>query len=636
MSARKILIVTRKAVEHRYFPLAIAVIAFIVSLPAINSGLMLDDLIHRSVLIDPDRLPQEIYNTGLTPGKPGKLSTAVFDLFGFCGDQQQADKAKEYGALPWWTLNGFKAALWRPLSGFSHWLDYRLFPDSPQLMHVHSLLWFSAIIFLTAVLYRELIGPTWIAALAVLMFLIDENNTIPVMFNAHRNSLIALVFGLSCTLCHHHWRKNNSLVAAIAAPIFLLLSLFSAEAGIATFAFILAYAIALEKGPVKKRAATIVPAVCTIIAWRLLYNVLGYGVDNIGIYIDPVNDPFHYTMALLERLPVMLFGIFSAVQPDLTFSVSSEAKSWFIIIAVGLPLFLLVVMLPLLRKNKLALYFYLATVFAVIPFCACFPSGRNLLFASVPAFALIAIFITDIFKRANYLPKALFYRVVIWIVCIGLFLTHLPGALLGKVVISKMNSSILSGIGSPGAVAESITKDKNLVVISTPCALGFAFLPFYQAYEGKDLPKSVRALVPGFRTIEINRADENTLIIKTKAGDVFSCGDIGPMHIAYVFKLFNDLFQSANAVFKLGDIFELPQLTVKILQVDQKAMPTEIAFTFDTALEDDSLCFYWFDWHGGHKPFEIPPIGQTVEIPGPPKVTLSDVIRFFKWQLTKN
>lgn len=635
--AKRPLTVIRKALEYKYFPLAIALIAFLVSLPTIKTGLMLDDLIHRSMLVGPDRLPREIYRTGLTPGKPGKLSTAIFDLFVFCGDQQQTDRGREYGTLPWRTPKKFKASLWRPLTGFSHWLDYRLFPDSPPLMHVHSLLWFSAVIFLIAVFYRRLLGPTWVAALAVILYLIDENNTFPVMFNAHRNSLIALVFGLLCALAHHNWRKNSSLIAAVAAPVFLLLSLLSAEAGIATFAFILAYAIALEEGPIAKRAATIIPAVCTIILWRLVYNALGYGVDNIGIYVDPLNEPACYTLALLERLPIMLLGIFSAIPADYVSSLSPPAKIWFMIIVFILLLFLLLAMLPLLRKNKLALYFCLATIFAVIPFCACFPSSRNLLFASIPGFALIAVFITDVFKKASYLPKSLLYRIAIWLICISLFLTHLPGALLGKTIGSKVMISMLPGLGAPKNVAETVSKDQTLVFVNSPCVLSMAFLPFEQAYRGRDIPQSIKVLAPAFRTLEVQRPDEKTLIIKAKEGNLFSCGDIGPMHIAYMFKLFNDLFQDEKSVFRNGDKFILPQLTVTVARVDKNAMPTELSFVFSVPLEDNSLSFYQYDWHSlSYKPFEAPAVGQAVELPGPRYTPLSGAIKFVKRQITKS
>jgi hypothetical protein len=635
---RRTLAAIRRLLEQKYFPIAIAIFAFLVFLPTIKFGLMLDDLIHRSILIDPDRLPQEIYKTGLTPTESGKLTTALFDLFAFFGDKQQMNKARDYGTLPWWAPKNFRASMWRPLSSFTHWLDYRLFPDSPVLMHIHHLLWFSAVIFLIAVFYRRLLGPTWIAALAVIIFLIDENNVLPVMFNAHRNSIIAMFFGLLCTLCHHHWRKSHSLAAAIAAPLFLLLSLFCAEAGIATFAFILAYAIALEKGSIKKRAATIMPAVVTIVVWRLLYNVLGYGVDDMGIsYIDPVYEPLRFVTALLERLPIMLFGLFSAIPPEYLLSLSPAAKPFFLITVVVLLLLMLVVMAPLIRNNKLALYFCLAAIFAIIPFCACYAQGRNLLFASIPGFALIAVFITDVFKKADYLPKSFLYRAAIWIIYISLFLTHIPGALLGKVIDIKMTTSMLSNISALESITKNIDKDTSLIMVNTHCVLNVTFLPFYQAYDGHDLPENMRTLVQGYRALEVKRANENTLIIKSKTGDIFSCGDIGPMHIAYVFKTFNDLFQSDKTIFKPGDIFELPRLTINILGVDQKDMPTEIAFVFDTALEDDSLRFFYFDWYSfSHKPFEVPAVGQAVELPGPPYASLPDVIQYFKWQLTKS
>lgn len=100
MPAQKPLTAIRKILEHKYFPLAIAIIAFLVSLPTINSGLIADDLIHRSMLVNPDRLPEGIYKVGLKPEKPGKLATALFDLFAFSGDEQILTEGWDYGILP--------------------------------------------------------------------------------------------------------------------------------------------------------------------------------------------------------------------------------------------------------------------------------------------------------------------------------------------------------------------------------------------------------------------------------------------------------------------------------------------------------------------------------------------------------
>jgi hypothetical protein len=152
---KKALAVIRKIFENKHFPLAIAITAFLVTSHTIKYGLMLDDLNQRTTLIDADRVPENLYKTGMVPEKPGTLSAAIFEQFGFSRHESRMDALRDYGILPWWTPKGIKVAIWRPLTSFTHWLDYRLFPDSPELMHVHHLLWFSAVIFLIAVFCRS-------------------------------------------------------------------------------------------------------------------------------------------------------------------------------------------------------------------------------------------------------------------------------------------------------------------------------------------------------------------------------------------------------------------------------------------------------------------------------------------------
>src|SRR5262249_58502494 len=48
---------------------------------------------------------------------------------------------RQSGAYPWWTLPEGQVAFWRPLSALTHWIDFALWPDAPQVMHGQSLLW---------------------------------------------------------------------------------------------------------------------------------------------------------------------------------------------------------------------------------------------------------------------------------------------------------------------------------------------------------------------------------------------------------------------------------------------------------------------------------------------------------------
>ena len=182
--------------------------------------------------------------------------------------------AKNYGTLPWWTPDDLKLSLWRPVTAFTHWLDYRLFPDSPALMHAQNIAWFAAIVFLVTIIYRKLMGTGWAAGLAALLFLLDGNTYFPVAFVANRGFILSLFFGLLCLYEHHQWRSAKSRSGLVLSALFLALSLFADEGGASTFAFILAYALVLEPGSVRNRALTVLPSVLVIVLWRTIYIAL--------------------------------------------------------------------------------------------------------------------------------------------------------------------------------------------------------------------------------------------------------------------------------------------------------------------------------------------------------------------------
>jgi len=122
----------------------------------------------RSVELPPSQLPPRMHETG-NPLDSGSFLTVLRDLF-FNRNPQDMTLEKNYGMLPWWTPDDMKLGLWRPLTAFTHWLDYRLFPDSPMLMHAHNIAWFAAIVFLVTIIYRKLMGAGWVAGFAALLF----------------------------------------------------------------------------------------------------------------------------------------------------------------------------------------------------------------------------------------------------------------------------------------------------------------------------------------------------------------------------------------------------------------------------------------------------------------------------------
>ena len=70
-------------------------------------------------------------------------------------------------------------------------------------MHVHNIIWFAGLIFLLAILYRQLMTPVWTAALAAFLYTINDSNYFPAMWVANRNLPHALFCSLCAILAHN-------------------------------------------------------------------------------------------------------------------------------------------------------------------------------------------------------------------------------------------------------------------------------------------------------------------------------------------------------------------------------------------------------------------------------------------------
>src|SRR5688572_9753374 len=86
------------------------------------------------------------------------LDRGRLDLFTFTtGDAEGNRQLMDAGLmLPWWTDERLRIAFFRPLSSLTHWLDERLYPASALSMHLHSLLWFAAMLSAVLLIYRRL------------------------------------------------------------------------------------------------------------------------------------------------------------------------------------------------------------------------------------------------------------------------------------------------------------------------------------------------------------------------------------------------------------------------------------------------------------------------------------------------
>ena len=318
-----------------------ALVGVALALPALRAGWFLDDHYHWLAMAGSRMLP-EVF---LSP----------MDMFGFFdGDPERTRRGMDLGLAPWWTDPDIHAAFWRPMTVLTHWVDYELWPDAPGLSHAHSLAWFGALIGVVALLYRRLMGATWVAGLAALLWAIDDAHSAPAAWLANRNGLPAAFFGICALLAHHRWRRERRGSQACIAGGLLALSLLSGEAGIATCAYLAAYAAFLDRATWRRRVASLVPYLCIVLAWRVAWSGLGYGVSHLGLYVDPLGEPGRFLGAAIWRGPVLLLGQWALPPADVA-SLLSEQGRWLLALAGMIFLVVLTAMFfPLLRRDRTA------------------------------------------------------------------------------------------------------------------------------------------------------------------------------------------------------------------------------------------------------------------------------------------
>jgi len=578
-----------KRLSHPYLPLVVVVLAILLTLPSLWSGLLMDDYHHKLVMDDSD--------------SPLRLLDSPLDMFRFFpGDPERMKQLRDYGFVPWWTDEALKGAFWRPLSSITHWIDYKIWPDLPVLMHAHSILWYAALVIVVAFLYRRLMPWAWVAGLAAIFYALDDTHGIPVGFLANRNALLACFFGVLTLIAHDRWRRCHWHLGVIVGPLLLSLSLLSAEAGIATCAYLGAYMLFLERTPWSRRWKSMLPYVCVVLLWRIIWTALDYGAEHMGLYVDPVTQPWRYLLAVTERLPLLLLGQWAAPPADVVMFLPPRTQAW---LRVGACLFLLCLglgLIPLLRRDRVARFWALGMLLSVLPVCATFPSDRLLPFVGIGAMGLLAQFVHMVFGQCPGRPKTWAWRIPA--LCLGGFL------LLDHLVIAPMALPLRAkNTMAPRQIMDLVTinkpfedsiRDQDLVIVNPPTAFLLAESLLRGAALEQPLPKHTRILTSSlFQPVNIHRPDAHTLIVQPEYG--------------YYVWVLDKLFRSDAHALHQGDRVVLSGMHAEILELSPSNTVTKVAFVFDRPLQDPS--FQWLKWQDGRfTPLELPEIGQGMKL----------------------
>ena len=582
-------------------PVAVVLIALVLTLPSLWTGLQVDDLLQRLVL---QRHPLAAVHHG--------SPMAMFDFAD--GDPQRAREAMDTGFLPWWTWEKVRLRFCRPAAVLTHWLDYRLWPDNLVVMHLHSLAWFGALVFVAALVYRRFMGIGWASGLAALLYAVEDAHSIPAGWLANRNGLLAALFGLLVVLTHDKWRSaegggrsaeeegGGGIVWLMVGLALLLLAVLSNEGGMAACAYLFAYAAFLDKGPWRARVMSLVPYAALIVAWRVGYNALGFGTWGSELYVDPAQSPLRFLQVLCLRAPVLLFAQWAVPLSDLFTFLPPMVQYVYWAVAVAFCLTLLAVVWPVLRKDPAARFWGLGMVLSLAPVCATFPMDRLLLFAGVGAMGLLACFIRDMAAPGGAAHggrtrarsrTARFLYVFFIIMHLGIAPVLLPARIHQWGAMCRKYTACLEN----APLGEDVT-ERTVVIPNAPNVFLTSYLPAARALAGKSVPMRLRSLAANTFfpvPIRMTRQDERTLVVKPRGG--------------FPWYLVRDRYHPLP----VGHEVALAGTTVEVLAVADEGWPLEVAYRFDVPLEDPSLLWLKLDLEGvAYVPWRPPAVGESV------------------------
>ncbi len=613
--------------SSKYLPYLLA-ITFVLHISGIVAALGSDDYLQWAALSGSEFL----YDKGFAIADPGlSLFAQLANQFNFF-DAKQGNLAQliDYGALPWWTESDIKIHLYRPLSSLTHWIDYNFWPHSVIWMHFENLLIFMLLVFLVYRLYQRTTASAGIAALAALIYSLDASHAESLAWVASRNAFLAPVFGVLAISSFIQWRETSRLSQMFLSFFLLLCTLLSAEAGIATTAYLFAYMLWIDKAPLVKRVIALLPVAGLVILWRIAYNDAGFGSENVAHYVDPGRDPLIFAERLIDRYPLMVASVNTGFDGGLRMLSLAQQRDFWIFSCVVTVLTCLI-FYPVLKQDKYCRFWMTGAMIAVIPLCTInVTSARVFEFIAIGFFVVLASYAQWAFSAiAAPLRGKVQTGVVRLLAGFGL-LAHIGLATLvlagGSVfaLVSYTKDDLEEAIYPFYDFEKMDYEDRYLVVANAPHVFLLQFVPYKLSYRGLPVPDGIRTLAPGLSTMTITRLGERELLVDVDGGfSIYSHIDIpgevaqSTAGVVHNSRMLMGFFGRRDRSYEVGQQFSYEDSSIEIAEV-LDGRPKAIKATFNYPLDQGKYLFVEWDWGSfSYSELELPALGEQVVLKGP-------------------
>lgn len=504
----------------------------------------------------------------------------------------------QHGLMTWWTSPEFRFQMLRPISEISHWVDFKLWPKSLEIMHLHQMLWVVLFFFVSYKFLMKFSTRPEIGGLAFVIFSLSANHSQTIAWLASRNTLIAGAFGIGAILLHATSRERDDLRLRFLAIASFAAALLAGEFGLSASVWLFAWTLFLDKGGLFNKVIRLLPYGLIMFAWLAMYFLWHHGVFASEFYVNPAHYPTKYLVSLLEKTPTAFFnGMFHLPAAALFGSGLLWSAGWFAsVIIVGLFLWLIH------RRISEPLYkFYLAgSLLSMIPIAAGSSGARTLAFVSL---GIVPIMANIVWEWAHGEPRDRVQKVLVsffsWPV---LVFTIISIGVLPAISVIYRNHNVDNYFGPAIDLSTTIGDSDTTVLLLNPNSVFYAmFYPLVWNIEGKEQPGSFYPLATSNkREMTFSRESENSFVLTPDKGFL-----IEPA--AY-------FMRSRDEAFFEGERIVYPTISVTVLSVLDDGRPGSIEVRLNDSLDSDKVKVFYCRSRE-FLPLKVPPVGSDVRVP---------------------
>ena len=577
-----------------------------------------------------DDYPQHVMVEGAAP-----VERSLFDLYNCWsgGTAAETRLLMNFGTIPWWTHPELRLAMMRPLSSALIAFDYHVLDKNQVAFHLHSMIWWAFLIVCSALLLREVL-PRQMAAVAVLLFAMEEGHGLPLLWLANRNALVSLSFGLLGLWSHIRWRRGKGRSYLVLSVVMFSLGLLGGEWTMPVFAYLFAFELLGTRDRLSVRFRALLPAATLGLLFLFAQHLLSYAALNSDVYVNPTSDPLEYLVRASQRFPVffgdLVLGVpsvwyqtgtplrhvvihavldWNLVSPEVWRQLP-EWQLWQVVLGSLAGLIGLLVIRWGFRYQPPRLlrelgWLLLGALLSMLPMVASFPSSRLVLPASVgvsTAFAAILLtrfrHLRESWHELTVRSRAATLAVLLAVLGVQVFLSGLHSQREVRAFAYFFESVRQWVLQSD--IDDSKSEEQHVFLLNSIEHTTVLFSPYVLRFHGRPMPRSIRILSAAPHAHDVLRTDERTLEMTVLGGSLME-SDLETLYRAERFPL------------NPGDRVKTDEFEALILR-GYDGKPVSVRFVFKRSLEDDSYLFL-FSTLNGLRRFLLPAVGQKLRVP---------------------